>query len=151
MSAALDDTDRAIINRLQGGFPLAPAPFTIVAEDLSLSEDALIARIAALTESGVLSRFGPLFDAKAMGGDVCLCALAAPEERYDAVMAQVNAHAEVAHNYAREHALNMWFVVSAEKPERIGEVCQAISAETGLEVFPFPKTREFFLSLQLRV
>ena len=38
------------------------------------------------------------------------------------VAAQVNAHPEVAHNYERDHALNMWFVLAAERPERIAEV-----------------------------
>ena len=31
----------------------------------------------------------------------------------------VNAHPEVAHNYEREHALNMWFVLATERPSEI--------------------------------
>jgi len=48
-----------------------------------------------------------------LGGDVCLAHRSAPE-RFDEVAEQVNAHPEIAHNYERTHALNMWFVVSAE-------------------------------------
>jgi hypothetical protein len=43
----------------------------------------------------------------------------------------------------------MWFVVSAERPERIGEVLAAIEAETGLAVLDVPKLEEFFIGLRL--
>ena len=99
---------------------------------------------------GTITRFGPLFNADRMGGAFCLCAMAVPEDRWDTTVEQVNAHREVAHNYQREHAYNMWFVLAAEKPERIGEVRAAIEAETGLRVFAFPKTREFFVEFRVR-
>ena len=57
--------------------------------------------------------------------------LAVPEARFDAVCAQVNAHPEVAHNYRREHALNMWFVVAAESPERAQRVL-ALQEQPGI-------------------
>ena len=82
----------------------------------------MIDRIKRLVEDGRLSRFGPMWNAEALGGDVCLCAMAVPPERFDEVAEQVNAHPEVAHNYERTHALNMWFVISAERPERIAEI-----------------------------
>ena len=54
--------------------------------------------------------------AEAMGGAFCLCAMAVPEGRFDEVMTLVNAHPEVAHNYERQHKLNMWFVLACERP-----------------------------------
>ncbi len=60
-----------------------------------------------------------------------------------------NALPEVAHNYARTHALNMWFVVATEWPERVGEVLAEIEAATGLPVLDLPKVEEFFLELRL--
>ena len=59
----------------------------------------------------------PLFQIEAAGGQFVLAALAAPEDRYDEVTQIVNAQTEVAINYRREHALNMWFVVAAESPQ----------------------------------
>ncbi|MBZ0092177.1 MAG: Lrp/AsnC family transcriptional regulator, partial [Sulfuricellaceae bacterium] len=41
----MDDTDRIIVNRLQGGFPICERPFAAVAEALGLSEDELIRRV----------------------------------------------------------------------------------------------------------
>lgn len=72
-----------------------------------------------------------------------------PAEHFDAVAEQVNAWPEVAHNYARDHVLNMWFVVAAESPRRCRDVCTGISAATGLQVLPMPKLHEFHLDLRL--
>ncbi len=151
MTIALDATDRAIVNTLQGDFPITPRPFADAATALGLSEDDLIGRLRRLVDAGALSRFGPLWNAEAMGGDVCLCAIAVPKERYEEVAGLVNAHVEVAHNYERAHALNMWFVLSAARPERIREVIAEIEAETGLRVLPMPKNREFFVEFKVAV
>ena len=48
----IDDRDRAIINGLQGGFPLTETPFAIVAEDLELHEDEVIDRIGSMLNAG---------------------------------------------------------------------------------------------------
>ena len=114
----LDATDRAIINALQEGFPLSHRPFAEAGAALGLSEDNLIERIGRLRELGAITRFGPFFDAEAMGGAFCLCAMAVPRERFDEVVTLVNAHREVAHNYERSHRLNMWFVLACEEAER---------------------------------
>jgi DNA-binding Lrp family transcriptional regulator len=145
----MDETDRRIINSLQGGFPVSERPFAEAATRLDLSEDELIARLAAMLAQGTLSRFGPLYDAERLGGAVTLAALAVPPSHFDEVAAIVNGFPEVAHNYARDHELNMWFVVATERPERLPEVLSEINAATGLEVFNFPKLDEYFLELRL--
>ena len=149
MSATLDETDRAIVNALQEGFPLSPRPYREAATCLGLTEDELIARLHRLLETRMLTRFGPFFNAEAMGGAFCLCAMAVPEEKFKAVMTQVNAHPEVAHNYERAHRLNMWFVLATESPKGIERVAQEIELETGLRVFRFPKEQEFFIGFRV--
>lgn len=84
-----------------------------------------------------------------MGGAFCLCALSAPQADFDRIAALVNAHPEVAHNYARDHALNMWFVLATATPEGIAETAGRIEAETGLTVWRFPKLREFFIGFRV--
>jgi len=148
MTATLDDTDRDIINRLQGGFPLCPRPYAAAAASLGIAEDELIERLGRLLSDGVLSRFGPMYDTERLGGAVTLAAMSVPEERFDEVADAVNAHDEVAHNYEREHELNMWFVVAAERPGRIAEVIAKIEGETGLGVYDMPKESEFFIGLR---
>jgi DNA-binding Lrp family transcriptional regulator len=148
-AVALDALDRTIVNRLQDGFPLVPQPFAAVAAELHCGESELIDRIARLRDSGVLTRFGPFLDAAAMGGAFCLCAIAVPEERFDAVTETVNRHPEVAHNYQRNHALNMWFVLATERPEQIDDAARAIERETGLTVHLFPKLEEYFIGFRV--
>jgi DNA-binding Lrp family transcriptional regulator len=147
----IDPTGKAILNGLQDGFPLTPRPFRDAGARLGLSEGELIEGVQHLIDSGCVSRFGPLWNAEELGGEVCLAAIAVPRERFDRVAAQVNAHREVAHNYERAHALNMWFVLSADRKERIAEVIAEIERETGLAVHPMPKLREFFVGFQVEV
>lgn len=107
--------------------------------------------IGALLDQGWLTRFGPLFNAERMGGGLVLAALEVAEDRFDQVAAQVNAFPEVAHNYRRDHRLNMWFVLATEAPEAIGETIGRIEARTGLPVYAFPKEREFYLGLWFEI
>lgn len=148
---SLDPTERAVVNGLQGGFPLTSRPFRDAGDCLGLSEDELIEAIGNLLADGQLSRFGPLWNAEALGGAVCLAAMSVPAERFEEVAGLVNAHAEIAHNYERDHELNMWFVLSADDPARIGEVVAEIERETGLAVREMPKKREFFVGFRVEV
>ena len=145
----MDATDRALINRLHGGFPVCDRPFAAVGAEMGLDESEVIERIAALRESGTLTRFGPLFDATALGGAFTLCAMTVPRERFEEVAEIVDARIEVAHNYEREHALNMWFVLGTETPEAIERAIADIEEATGLEVLNLPKLDEYFLELRL--
>ncbi len=149
--AELDAADRRIVNRLQDGLPLVAAPYAAVAAELALSEGELLYRLERLLEDGVLSRFGPMYHAERLGGGLTLAALEVPEADFERITAQVNAFPEVAHNYRREHRLNMWFVLATETPERIGEVIAEIEAATGLAVFNMPKQEEFHVRLHLPV
>ncbi len=146
---ALDATDRALINLMQDGMEIVPRPFGPPAAALGIGEAELIERIRHLREIGAITRFGPFFDAAAMGGAFCLCAMQVPAERFEEVMTLVNAHPEVAHNYERNHRLNMWFVLAAVAPEGIEQVADEIERETGMCVLRFPKLEEFFIGFRV--
>ena len=145
----IDVADRLILNRLQDGFPICESPFAAVAGELGLSEDDLLKRLDRMKRDRIITRFGPFFDAEAMGGAFCLCAMAVPEKDFETVMTQVNARPEVAHNYERSHRLNMWFVLATESEEEIEAVALSIERETGLRVLCFPKLREFFIGFRV--
>jgi len=145
----MDEFDNAIVNCLQGGFPLVARPFAAVAADLGLAEENLIARVRKLLEERVLTRFGPMYQIERMGGAFSLAAMRVPLEDFDRVAAIVNAVPEVAHNYEREHEYNMWFVLATEKPEGIARAIARIERETGLPVLNLPKLREYFVELKL--
>jgi len=145
----MDARDKELINALHGGVPIEERPYAAIAERLAMTEEEVIERLQRLLDDRTLTRFGPLYDAARLGGAFTLAAMAVPEDRFDEVAEIVNSFPEVAHNYAREHALNMWFVVGAERPERIVEVLSQIKDRTGLEVLNMPKEEEYFLELRL--
>ncbi len=145
----MDAVDRRIVNALQDGFPVCERPFLVAATKLGLAEDDLIARIGALLADGTLTRFGPLFDAEKLGGAFTLAAMHVPAGEFDQVAAHVNALPEVAHNYARDHDLNMWFVLGTETAEGIAAAIARIERDTRLAVHAFPKEREYFVGLKL--
>lgn len=147
----LDALDRRIINRLQHGFPICARPFAAAAAELDCDEQTLIARIDALLKNGALSRFGPLYHAERLGGGLTLAAMRVAPQDLDRVAAQVNAFPEVAHNYERDHELNLWFVLATETPQRIRVVIRAIEQATGYPVCNMPKREEFFVGLKFEV
>lgn len=145
----LTPDDARLINHLHGGFPLVDRPFAAVADQLGWSEERVIERLHQLLAQGVLTRFGPLFQIERAGGQFVLAAIAVPEERFDAVNLVVNSFPEVAHNYRRTHALNMWFVVAAESPALAADAIARIQESVGLQVLAFPKEGEYFVELRL--
>lgn len=151
MNTSLDRTDRAILNRYQGGFPICSRPYQAAAESLGISEDELIERLQRMLDQRQLSRFGPMYHAERLGGGLSLCAMKVPEAEFDRVADQVNTFPEVAHNYARDHLFNMWFVLATETPERIDSVLQDIEQMTGFPVYNMPKKKEFFIGLKFEV
>ncbi|MCB1864163.1 MAG: AsnC family transcriptional regulator [Chromatiales bacterium] len=147
----MDALDRRIINELQGGFPVTAHPWRDVAEQIGCTESELMTRVSCMLDSGLLTRFGPMFHAERMGGALCLCALQVPAQRFDEVNAIVNAMPEVAHNYQRDHSFNMWFVLATDNPERIDTAVVQIEQHTGLPVLRLPKLDEYFVGLRFQV
>jgi DNA-binding Lrp family transcriptional regulator len=147
----LSDLDLAFINNFQGNFPLQERPFLSIAARLNCTEDELLRTVDKLKSEKILTRFGPLYDAARLGGGLTLAAISVPQESYDSVAEQVNAYPEVAHNYKREHELNMWFVLATETPDEIAQVISSIEKTTGLTVYNFPKQQEFYIGLWLHL
>ena len=157
VDADLSTLDRAIINGFQGGFPVVEQPFEPAAkalQDRGVAVDGpeLAARVRTLESKGVLSRFGALVNAEAIGGTASLVALDTPDDQFETVAEQVNDFQEVAHNYERNHpVLDMWFVVSvADHPDpgkdgsdRVREVLSEVESVTGGTTYNLPKQREF--------
>ena len=147
----MDALDRKIINLLQKGFPLTEQPYKEVAGQLGITEEILIERLSHLLENKTLSRFGPMYDAQKLGGAFSLVAIRVPDDDYERVTAIVNSFPEVAHNYRRDHDLNMWFVLATDTPEKIDAVNSQIEKKSGLKVYNMPKLDEYFIGLNLPV
>ncbi len=149
MKPIIDEIDRRIVNQLQHGLPLAEKPYEAAAAKIGVSEGELIDRLARLKSAGVLSRIGPMYNAAGFGGGLTLCAMAVPEARFEDVAAIVNGLPEVAHNYAREHRLSMWFVVATENEGQLSGVIAKIERLTGVKVLNLPKLDEYFIGMKV--
>lgn len=147
----LDPQDRAILNRLQSGFPICERPFEAAARELDLTEAELIGRLSSMLRDGVLTRFGPLYQIERMGGVYVLAAMEVAAQDVGRVAAIVNGFEEVAHNYLRDHRMNLWFVVAAAGQREADAVLARIEASTGHAVYAMPKLKEYFLDLRLPV
>lgn len=149
MKPQLDAIDRALINRLQDGLAICDEPFAAIAAETGITVADVLDRLGRLKASGVLSRFGPMYNSARIGGGLTLCAMAVPPDDFERVTEIVNAFPEVAHNYQREHACNMWFVLATETPERVAEVLTEIERLTGVKVLNLPKLDEYFIGLRV--
>ena len=147
----MDELDRKIVNELQGGFPVCDRPFAEVAARLHATEQEIISRVDLLLRRGILSRFGPMYHAERMGGSLSLAAMKIPDFDFERVTEILNGIPEVAHNYARNHVLSMWFVLATETPQEHAAALKTIERETGYSVYDMPKIKEYFVGLRFAV
>ena len=145
----MDSLDRDIVNVLQGGFPVCDRPYLEIAREIGTSEGELIGRLQTMLDDGILSRFGPMYNAEKFGGAFTLCAISVPDSEFEEITDTVNQFTEVAHNYQRENTLNMWFVIATEFSHQIESVIEDIEQATGYPVYNFPKLEEFYIGLKL--
>lgn len=146
-SAAMDEFDRRLLNRLQHGLPLEPHPYALLAAELDCREEDILRRLDDLLDDGTLTRFGPLFDIEPLGGAFTLAAMSVPEARFEEIAALLAGWPQVAHNYRREHALNMWLVVACDSPAEVAETLARLERESGLAVLDLPKEATYHVGL----
>lgn len=138
--------ERRLLDEFQRDFPLTARPYAELARRLESDEETVLAALERLQRRGLIARVGAVVAPHRTGWST-LAAMAVPAERLDEVAAVVSGFAEVNHNYEREHALNLWFVVTGSDPARVRGVLDAISAETGLAVLDLPLVEAYRLDL----
>lgn len=131
------ELDRRLLDRYQRGLPLVPRPYAAMAGELGVTEGAVIAALDRLAASGALARIGAVV-APRRAGHSTLAAMAVPPARLDAVAALVNSFPGVNHNYEREHAVNLWFVVTGADEGAVATVLGEIERRSGLAVLDLP-------------
>lgn len=148
----MDDTDRAILNRIQSDFPVASQPYLVVAQELDLEEDEVIRRITRLKKSGIIRRIGANFVPGKLGFVSTLCAARVPEEKIALFSETVNQYPGVTHNYRRDHDFNIWFTFIAESMEHIEKNLKEIASATGVtEILNLPATKVYKIKAQFDV
>ncbi len=138
----VDRLARKLFHEYQANFPLVSRPFAQIAETLGTSEDAVMAMLEALQETGTLSRIGPVFRPNRLGRST-LAILSVPEDRLAEVALRVRQHPGVNHVHEREHTYNLWIVVTAPSAQRLGEFLAQIETVSGCELVVLPMKKAF--------
>lgn len=136
-----------LLNDFQRNFPLVAQPFAELAKRLKVDETTVITVLHSLRERRLVSRVGAVFRPNVVGVSV-LAALAVPAERLEQVALQVNAFAEVNHNYEREHRFNLWFVATASSAKHLKAFLREIETKCACgPVLILPLLEQFHIDL----
>ena len=138
--------DRAMLNDYQRDFPVTQRPFAHLARRLEIGEDEVLIRLKRLSKAGYIARIGAAVRPNTVGA-APLAALAVDPDRLEEVAATVSAMPGVNHNYARDHRLNLWFVVTEPDREKVAETLAAVARATGLTPLSFPLTTGYHIDL----
>lgn len=135
-----------VLNAWQRDFPLLSDPWAEIGQRHGMDAQSVLEHVRRASALGELSRLGGVFGIGA-GGAGMLCAMAVPPKELEAVAARVSAEEAVNHNYERDHALNLWFVVTATDEEAAQATVRRIERDCGLVVLRLPMLRAFRIDL----
>src|SRR5215218_2499493 len=150
----LDDTDKKLLNLLQGSFPIARRPFQHVAALAGIEEQEAIDRTARLLEGRIIREITPIFDTRALGYSSMLVAAKVDPEHPHRAAKFINTHPGVTHNYLRNHDFNLWFTLATEPGSPLGldGTLDVIAAKTGAEsIRQLPTLKLFKIRMDLEM
>ena len=146
LSIRTDAVTYRLLNEWQRDFPLTPRPFAVIAEKTGVTEATVLEIYRNLHAEGIVGRVGPVFAPHRLGTSA-LAALSAPPERLHDIAERVNREQAINHNYQREHAFNLWFVITASSSDHLHTIVEGIEADTGCDVIVLPLEEEFHIDL----
>lgn len=105
----LTEQDCQLIAAIQGGLPMDPRPYAVVAEQIGMTEAQVIARVGEMQESGVIKRMGVVVRHHELGYTAnAMVVWNVPEERLDEVGAALGSQPCVTLCYQRPRRLPEW-------------------------------------------
>ena len=150
----LDDTDKQLLNLMQGRFPLVERPFAAVAGLAGLAEDQVLERVSYLLDKRIIREITPIFDTRALGYQSMLVAAKVDSEHPHRAAKIINSHPGVTHNYLRNHDFNLWFTIAVEPGTRLGlqGTLDVLAAETGAQsIRQLPTLKLFKIRMDLEM
>lgn len=150
----LDDTDRKLLNLMQGRFPITPRPYEAVAKQAEITEAEVLQRVQHLLDERIIRQVTPIFDTRALGyGSMLVAAKVDPEHPW-APAKIINAHPGVSHNYLRNHEFNMWFTLAVEPDSKLGlqgtlDVLQELTGAESIRQLPTLKLFKIRMDLEM--
>lgn len=146
----LSERTRALLDLMQGEFPLVARPYAALGERLGMTEDEVLDHLAQARAAGVVRQVCGIFDTKALGYSSALVAMRIAPEQLKRSIAIINAHPGVSHNYRRNHEFNVWLTVAMPPGYNLDEVIQRMHVLAGAEsTRPMPTLRLFKIAVTL--
>jgi DNA-binding Lrp family transcriptional regulator len=150
----LDETDKKLLNLMQGSFALTERPFAHVAELAGIAEDDVMTRVQRLLDKRIIREITPIFDTRALGYSSMLVAAKVDAENPHRAAQFINSHPGVTHNYLRNHEFNLWFTLAVEPDTKLGldGTLDVMAAKTGAEsIRQLPTLKLFKIRMDLEM
>jgi DNA-binding Lrp family transcriptional regulator len=150
----LEETDRRLLNLMQGAFPIAPRPYRHVAAQAQISEQEALARVRRLLQERIIRQVTPIFDTRALGYSSMLVAAKVDPDNPWRAATVINAHPGVSHNYLRNHEFNIWFTIATEPDSKLGlqGTLEVLAREAGAEsIRQLPTLKLFKIRMDLEM
>jgi DNA-binding Lrp family transcriptional regulator len=107
--AVIDAIDRKIILVSQGGLPLVPRPYHVLAEQVGIPAEEVMARMQKMLDNGIIRRIAAVPNHYALGYKANgMTVWDVADERIDALGKRVGELAFVSHCYHRPRHLPAW-------------------------------------------
>lgn len=107
--AFADPIDAALVAAVQGGLPLSPRPYALIADALDLDEAEVLVRLARLIDSGTIKRFGVVVRHRELGYRAnAMVVWALPEGRVSEIGRRLGSLPFVTLSYRRPRRLPDW-------------------------------------------
>jgi len=151
MIGPMDTTDRQILSIINKGIGITERPWSVIAQNVGISEDEVVQRVAGLRDAGVIRRIGAVIDTKTIGWTSTLCAADVPDHKLDEYSAVVGGYEEVTHNYLREGRPNCWFTVIAPDQDHLLRVMTEIEHRLGIRLHSFPARKVFKIRVKFDI
>jgi siroheme decarboxylase len=150
----LDETDKKLLNLMQGSFALRPDPFAGIAEQAGVGQEEVMARVQRLLDKRIIREITPIFDTRALGYSSMLVAAKVDPEVPHRAAQFINSHPGVTHNYLRNHDFNLWFTLAVEPGSKLGldGTLDVMAARTGAEsIRQLPTLKLFKIRMDLEM
>jgi DNA-binding Lrp family transcriptional regulator len=150
----LTETDKRLLNLMQGSFPIVQRPYQHVAAEAGIDERQTIDRVQQLIDERIIRQVTPIYDTRALGySSMLVAAKVDPENPWRAANV-INEHPGVSHNYLRNHEFNIWFTIATEPDSPLGlegtlEVLARIAGAESIRELPTLKLFKIRMDLEM--
>ncbi len=141
-TSRLSEQDRKLIAAIQGGLPLVSRPYAAVAEQVGMSEQQVIERIARLKEEGAIKRLGIVVRHQELGYIAnAMVVWDVPDRRTAELGAKLGELECITLCYERPRRLphwpyNLFSMIHARSRQAVLDSVERIVRDLGLEEIP---------------